>query len=65
MEEDMDINAGKIILGHADLSFISNEILSCIYETARGAKTASEELGHQEFVLQYKSFLPAGPSCLP
>lgn len=65
MEEDMDINAGKVILGHADLTMISDEILSSIYETAWGAKTASEELGHQEFVLQYKSFLPAGPSCLP
>ena len=26
---------------------------------------ASEELGHQEFVLTYKTFEPSGPACLP
>ena len=33
--------------------------------TADGAPTASERLGHQEFILTYKSFEPIGPSCLP
>ena len=64
MEEDMDVNAGEIIEGQADLSEISDEILRKIKETAKGEKTASEALGHQEFVLLYKSFKPAGPSCL-
>jgi hypothetical protein len=27
--------------------------------------TRSEALGHQEFILGYKSFEPLGPSCLP
>ena len=31
--------------------------------TAR--KTKSEELGHQEFMLTYKSFEPLGPACFP
>lgn len=65
MEEDMDINAGKVISGEADLGDIADEILASIYDIAQGAQTASEALGHQEFVLQYKSFQPAGPACLP
>jgi len=32
---------------------------------AGGARTKSEQLGHQEFVLTYKTFEPIGPSCLP
>jgi altronate hydrolase len=27
--------------------------------------TKSEELGHTEFILTYKSFEPIGPACLP
>ena len=65
MEEDMDINAGKVISGELNLKESSNEIISAILSTAAGNKTASEALGHQEFVLLYKSFQPAGPSCLP
>ncbi len=29
------------------------------------ARTKSEALGHQEFILTYKSFEPIGPACLP
>jgi altronate hydrolase len=36
-----------------------------IQEVAAGAPTKSEALGHQEFILGYKSFEPLGPSCLP
>ena len=32
---------------------------------ADGRRTKSEELGHQEFILTYKSFEPIGPACLP
>ena len=32
---------------------------------ARGKQTRSEELGHQEFILTYKTFEPIGPACLP
>lgn len=65
LEEDMDVNAGKVISGEANLNQISNEIIAKICGTARGAQTVSEALGHLEFVLLYKSFEPAGPSCLP
>ncbi len=65
MADDMDINAGKVISGEADLATVSEEILIKIKETSKGKKTVSEALGHQEFVLLYKTFQPLGPSCLP
>jgi altronate dehydratase large subunit len=65
MEEDMDVDAGRILEGRATLDEVGREILALSLGVARGAKTKSEELGHQEFVLTYKSFEPIGPSCLP
>lgn len=65
MQEDMDINAGKILTAGAGIDDIGDEIIDKIAETARGGLTSSEALGHKEFVLTYKSFEPAGPSCLP
>jgi altronate hydrolase len=32
---------------------------------AAGAASKSEALGHQEFILTYKTFEPVGPACLP
>jgi altronate hydrolase len=65
MAEDMDINAGRILEGNATLDEVGSEIVSRITEVAAGARTASEDLGHQEFILTYKSFTPIGPACLP
>ena len=65
MSDDMDVNAGKIITGESGLDQIAKEILKKIIDTSKGHMTASESLGHQEFVLSYKSFEPLGPSCLP
>jgi altronate hydrolase len=65
LEEDMDVNAGRIIDQAASLDDVGNEIFSRIREVAAGRLTKSEALGHQEFVLGYKSFEPLGPSCLP
>jgi altronate hydrolase len=65
MSEDMDVDAGKILEGRASLDDVGKEILDLALAVARGAQTKSEELGHQEFVLTYKSFEPIGPSCLP
>lgn len=65
MSEDMDVDAGKILEGRASLDEIGHEILDLSLAVARGVQTKSEELGHQEFVLTYKSFEPIGPSCLP
>jgi altronate dehydratase large subunit len=65
MNEDMDVDAGRILEGRASLDEVGREILDVSLAVARGAQTKSEELGHQEFVLTYKSFEPIGPSCLP
>jgi altronate dehydratase large subunit len=65
MSEDMDVNAGRILEGAASLEEVGQEIHELLLSTARGRPTASESLGHQEFVLTYKHFEPAGPSCLP
>jgi altronate hydrolase len=64
MSDDMDVNAGRILTGEATLDEVGEEIYRLALETAAGRPTASEALGHQEFVLTYKSFEPIGPSCL-
>ncbi len=65
MQDDMDVNAGRILEGDGTLDEVGLEIVERIRRTAEGEKTASESLGHREFVLTYKSFEPIGPSCLP
>lgn len=65
MSDDMDVNAGRILEGTASLDEIGDEIYDLTLRVAAGALSASESLGHQEFVLTYKSFGPIGPSCLP
>ena len=65
LTEDMDVDAGRILESRGTLDEVGSEILGLSLEVARGRKTASEQLGHQEFVLGYKSFEPIGPSCHP
>jgi altronate dehydratase large subunit len=65
MADDMDINAGRVLEGKATLDELGHEIYDSLIATSRGKQTASEALGHQEFVLTYKNFEPTGPSCLP
>jgi altronate dehydratase large subunit len=65
MADDMDINAGRILEGKGTLDEVGREIFDSLMATAEGKQTASEALGHQEFVLTYKYFEPAGPSCFP
>jgi altronate dehydratase large subunit len=65
MSEDMDVDAGRVLTGEASLDEVATELLDLIVATAAGRQTASEALGHREFVLTYKSAEPAGPSCLP
>ncbi len=62
---DMDVNAGKILTGEATLDEVGQEIYQCVMNVASGARSVSEALGHQEFILTYKSFEPIGPGCLP
>jgi altronate dehydratase large subunit len=65
MQEDMDIDAGRILAGDAELAEVGQEIRDLVVALGHGARTCSETLGHQEFILTYKSFEPIGPSCLP
>jgi altronate hydrolase len=65
MQGDMDVDAGRILEGRGTLDAVADEIVRRICATAAGAATASEALGHQEFVLGYKHFAPAGPACFP
>jgi len=62
---DMDIDAGRILEGRATLDEVGREIFQRVLEVAGGKPTASERLGHREFILTYKSFEPIGPDCLP
>jgi altronate hydrolase len=65
MADDMDVDAGRILAGDAGLDEVGEEIRDLVLDLADGKRTKSEELGHQEFILTYKSFEPIGPACLP
>jgi len=63
--DDMDVNAGRILTGHASIEEVGDEIVDLVARVANGECTKSEDLGHQEFILTYKQFEPIGPRCLP
>jgi len=65
LADDMDVNAGRILTGHASIEEVGTEIVELIARVANGECTRSEALGHQEFILTYKQFEPIGPGCLP
>jgi altronate hydrolase len=65
LREDMDINAGRILSGEVTLDEVGDEIYDLVKEVAGGTKSKSEQLGHREFILTYKTFDPIGPACLP
>lgn len=49
MKDNIDINAGKIIEGNAQIDEIGEEIFSELLKVANGKLTKSERLGHREF----------------
>jgi len=72
LADDMDINAGRILHGEATVEQIGQEIVDRVLAVAAGETTASERLGHREFLLTYKAFrsaspreVPLGPACHP
>jgi altronate hydrolase len=65
MEGDMDVNGGTIADGVESVEDVGRRIVAAIEKTAAGLPTKSEALGHQEFVLSYKTYEPLGPACLP
>jgi altronate hydrolase len=62
---DMDIDAGRILEGRGTLDEVGREVFDLTVDVANGARSKSEMLGHQEFILTYKAFEPVGPACLP
>jgi len=63
MADDMDVDAGSVLRG-VPLAEVGAEIHDLTLAIAGGQRTRSEELGHQEFILTYKTFEPIGPACL-
>ncbi len=62
---DMDVDAGRIMEGRGTLDEVGDEITNLILDLCEGQQSLSEAMGHQEFILTYKSFEPVGPACLP
>ncbi|HEY4351492.1 MAG TPA: UxaA family hydrolase [Paraburkholderia sp.] len=62
---DMDVDAGRILEGRATLEDVGLEVFDVTVDVAQGEPSKSETLGHQEFILTYKTFEPVGPACLP
>jgi altronate hydrolase len=65
LEDDMDIDAGRILEGRGTLDAVGNEIVEAVVHVCNGRASRSEALGHREFILTYKAFEPIGPACLP
>ncbi len=66
LASDMDIDAGRILEdATATPESVGREVFDLVRRVAAGELTVSEALGHQEFILTYKSFDPVGPACLP
>ncbi len=62
---DMDINGGTIADGAETIEQVGQRIVDKVVALASGEQSCSEALGHQEFVLTYKTYEPIGPACLP
>jgi altronate hydrolase len=50
MTDNMDVNAGRIADGEANVQGIGREIFDLMLEVASGRRTCAERLGHKEFV---------------
>jgi altronate hydrolase len=50
MRDNMDVNAGRIADGDATVGAVGHEIFDLLLQVASGQRTASERLGHHEFV---------------
>jgi altronate hydrolase len=53
------------MLGNATLDQVGNDIFDLVIAVAGGAQSKSEELGHREFILNYKAIEAVGPACHP
>ena len=55
---------GAFCRGRATLEQVGREIYELVLAVAESRQTRSEALGHQEFIMTYKTFEPIGPACL-
>lgn len=58
MEDDMDINAGKILTGESNFKEMADELQDLVVRVCKGEKTKSEALGHREYYIHYKYQTP-------
>jgi altronate dehydratase large subunit len=65
LADDIDVNGGTIADGIETVDDVADRILAEVVSLASGIPSKSESLGHQEFALNYKTYEPAGPACLP
>jgi altronate dehydratase large subunit len=56
LSEDMDVDAGRILEGRGTLAEVADELYRLILRVASGEESASERLGHREFILMHKAF---------
>lgn len=49
MQDNMDVNAGKVADGEASVEDVGREIFGKLLRVASGERTRAEELGHHEF----------------
>jgi altronate dehydratase large subunit len=54
MSEDMDFNAGRVLTSELSLADAASELLDLVVDTAAGAQTRPEAIGHREYFLMYK-----------
>jgi altronate hydrolase len=65
LADDMDVNGGTIADGLETIAQVGERIFEKMIALASGEQSKSEALGHQEFVLGYKTYEPLGPACFP
>ena len=54
MEEDMDVDAGKVLEGICSMDDAVIDLVNFIAHIANGTETKSEKLGHKEYFIPYK-----------
>jgi altronate hydrolase len=65
LADDIDVNGGTIADGVETIDDVAQRIVAEVMSLASGIPSKSESLGHQEFALNYKTYEPVGPACLP
>jgi altronate hydrolase len=54
LSDDMDFDAGRVLSGEVTLELAGRELLQLVRDTAAGAMSQPERLGHREYFIMYK-----------